>query len=61
MSRNQLSRKLDDLRQMMASSYSADVGEGGRGERGGRKGEDRRGGKHSRKKNTNEQLRGDCE
>ena len=33
MSRNQLSRKLDDLRQMMASSYSADVGGGGRGER----------------------------
>ena len=33
MSRNQLSRKLDDLRRMMVSSYSADVGEGGRGER----------------------------
>ena len=33
MSRSQLSRKLEDLRQVMATSYSADVGGGGRGER----------------------------
>ena len=33
MSRSQLSRKMEDLRQVMATSYSADVGGGGRGER----------------------------